>query len=105
MGESDDEDDDTKVDLPEDEITKEIIGEDTVIESDIDPNAIISYLKSTLGNDLKGKFRKQKNLLLTVDSYSQDELEEIYNTVGVAAKTPKKEFIKLVETATKQLFI
>jgi hypothetical protein len=105
MGESDDEDEDTKVDLPEDEITKEIIGEDTVIENETDPNAIISYLKSTLGNDLKGKFRKQKNLLLTVDSYSQSELEEIYSTVGVAAKTPKKEFIKLVETATKQLFI
>jgi hypothetical protein len=57
------------------------------------------------GADLKDQFRRQKNLIASLDGFTETELKQsIYKKLGVSENLTKSDFLALVETKTKNLF-
>lgn len=74
-------------------------------EKTISSQTIIDALqKDYETNDLKAKFKRQNNLLIALDSYTENELQSLYGKVGADSRLKKEDFINLVKNKTQTLF-
>jgi hypothetical protein len=72
------------------------------IPSDTIVDKLNQYYESE--NLIKG-FRKQERLISTLNTFSQEEIENnFYENLGIAKGTPKKDFIEIVKIKTKPYF-
>ena len=55
-------------------------------------------------NSLKDMFKKEKNLIASVQSFDTNEIKEIYEKLNIPENTPKINFINKLEEEIKKIF-